>query len=121
MVLITHSGSITGTVTLPVAPIISDAGTVTQITNAFTSVTLNTSCGRITTFGASDGNFTVNNSLVTANSIILLTMDTLGTDVTLSGASQMAFVVWSVASGSFKIDYHSLTSNAVAFNFLVIN
>jgi hypothetical protein len=76
-------------------------GTVTQITSATTAVTLNTASGVITTFAQSlltgaENTFTVNNSLVTASSVILVSAQQ-------TGAGTPLVIVESIAAGTFQI------------------
>lgn len=98
--------------------------TVTQATNRSTDVTLNATAGQITTDDASlaaaaEATFTVNNSYVTAKSVVLISH--------ASGGAGTPFVfVSAVAAGSFDItmtNLHASTANDAAsvINFVVID
>ena len=98
--------------------------TVTQATNRSTDVTLNAVAGQITTDDASlaaaaEATFTVNNSYVTAKSVVLISH--------ASGGAGTPFVfVSAVAAGSFDItmtNLHASTANDAAsvINFVVID
>jgi hypothetical protein len=95
-------------------------GTVTQSTNRTTAVTLNSSAGVITTASAtipvsSNVAFTVNNSYVKADSVILLTINTDGLT-----AYSVHLSVESVAAGSFVIRTFN-ANGAVAIGAIKIN
>lgn len=97
-------------------------GSVTQSTNKSTAVTINKPCGRITTHaenlatGAVVG-FTVNNSLVTADSVIVLTPKD-------GNGYKYRFSVYSVNNGSFivavKNDTAGDLAEAIPLNFAII-
>jgi hypothetical protein len=97
--------------------------TVTQTTNRATPVTLNANAGVITTNStniaiAGNAVFTVNNSYVKADSVILLTIDTTGL-----AAYSIHLAVESVAAGSFAIRIYNATGATLAgikINFVVI-
>lgn len=99
-------------------------GTVTQATNRSTGVTVNTVSGQITTnttslAGAAAATFTVTNSQVAANDIVLLSI----TGGTVSGNTD-AFVS-ATAAGSFAITVANQTAatpetGAITINFLVM-
>ena len=99
-------------------------GTVTQLTDKATGVTLNKSAGRITMNGASlAGNtavsFTLNNSFISANDTIIVCIS--------GGATEAAYTTYvsSMTSGSAKITLRNLTSGAlleaVIINFSIIH
>ena len=95
MTLIKHDGTVSS------ALIFSDKGTVTQGTSNSTTVTLDTSCGVITLFADANSamSFTLNNSLITTSSVILLTVI-----LKASTAGNSATAAYEVpASGSIKI------------------
>lgn len=95
-------------------------GTVTQLTNRTTAVTLNKICGSITTNGTTNVagiySFTVNNSTVGANDVIILGLTDISTNIDF-------YTVKGIAAGSFIISYHMTVSNSVSyvFNFTVIH
>ena len=104
------------------------AGTVTQETGHTTGVTINATSGRITLAAvalaaATNAEFTVTNSTVTANSIILLTVQ----DENTTNNAQLTAATQTIASGSFKISLHnpaatgSTSTTASKIHFLVIN
>ena len=105
----------------------TNSGTVTQGTSITTGVTINTTSGIITmhaTAIAADENieFTVTNSTVQADSVILLTMQDENTVVN----SQLYVGHHTIASGSFKITVRcaggdNSSATAVKVHFLVIN
>lgn len=103
---------------------IGPSGTVTQITNRSTGVTVNTTSGRITTdttslAAAAEATFTVTNSQVVATSVPVVAL--------ASGAAATTQVfVSAVAAGSFDItvaNLHASTAEtgALVINFVVIN
>ena len=104
------------------------AGTVTQETGHTTGVTINATSGRITLAAvalaaATNAEFTVTNSTVTANSIILLTVQ----DENTTNNAQLTAATHTIASGSFVISLHnpaatgSTSTTASKIHFLVIN
>ena len=106
----------------------TNSGTVTQLTNHTTGVTLNTTSGVIQLAAvalANDTNaeFTVTNSTVQADSVILLTMQ----DENTTDNAQLSCAVHTIAGGSFKISLmHSdatcaTSATASKIHFLVIN
>ena len=103
-------------------------GTVTQATDHTTGVTINATSGVITLAAvalaaATNAEFTVTNSTVTANSIILLTVQ----DENTTNNAQLTACTHTLASGSFKISIHnpaatgSTSTTASKIHFLVIN
>jgi len=103
-------------------------GTVTQGTNHTSGVTINATSGRITLAAvalaaATNAEFTVTNSTVTANSIIMLTVQ----DENTTDNAQLTAATHTIGSGSFKISLHnpaatgSTSTTASKIHFLVIN
>ena len=103
-------------------------GTVTQASNHTTGVTINATSGRITLAAsalaaATNAEFTVTNSTVTANSIILITVQ----DENTTDNAQLTACTHTIASGSFKISLHNpaatgaTSATASKIHFLVIN
>lgn len=97
--------------------------TATQTSSRTNPVTLNTKAGSITSFTSTSGlandvqTFVVNNTQVTANSVVLLTISDTTTVPTYAR-------VLDVAAGSFKISYAYSTAGittSTKFNFLVMN
>ena len=99
-------------------------GTVTQATDKSTAVTLNKSAGRITMNAASLGattnvSFTLNNSLISANDTLILTIS--------GGATVAAYNCWvnSLSAGSASITLRNTTGGALAeaviINFALIH
>jgi len=99
-------------------------GTVTQATDKSTAVTLNKSAGRITLNAASlaaatNVSFTLNNSFISANDTLILTIS--------SGATVAAYNVWvnTLAAGSASITLRNTTAGALAeavvINFALIH
>jgi len=103
-------------------------GSVTQATNHTTGVTLNTTSGKITLAAVAlaattNAEFTVTNSTVQADSIILLTIQ----DENTTNNAQLAVATHTIAGGSFIISIvnpHSsgaTSATASKIHFLVIN
>lgn len=99
-------------------------GSVTQATSKSTAVTLNKSAGQITMNGAAlAGNtavsFTLNNSLLSANDVIILNVGAVGT------AGAYTTYVSSMSAGSAVLTLRNLTSGslseAVVLNFALIH
>ena len=106
----------------------TNSGTVTQATDHTTGVTLNTTSGVITLAAVAlaattNAEFTVTNSTVQADSVILVTMQ----DENTVDNKQLACAIHTIAGGSFKISLvnpHSATSTSATaskIHFLVIN
>ena len=102
----------------------SAQGTVTQATDKGTGVTLNKSAGRITMNNAAlAGNtavtFTMTNSLISANDVIILNVSGGGT------AAAYTTYVSSMTTGSAVLTLRNLTSGslseAVIVNFAIIH
>ena len=100
-------------------------GTVTQLTDKSTAVTLNKSAGRITLNNAALGattnvSFTLNNSFISSNDVLI---------VTLSGgiATAATYNCWvnSLSAGSASITLRNISagslSEAVIINFALIH
>ena len=101
-------------------------GTVTQLTDKSTAVTLNKPAGRITTAnvalaGSTNVSFTLNNSYISANDVLI---------VTLSGgiATAATYNCWvnSLSAGSASITLRNITAStslteAVIINFALIH
>ena len=103
-------------------------GTVTQATNHSTGVTINATSGRITLAAvalaaATNVEFIVTNSTVTANSIIMLTVQ----DENTTNNAQITACTHTIASGSFVVSLHNpaatgaTSATASKIHFLVIN
>jgi hypothetical protein len=98
-------------------------GTVTQASSRSTAVTLNAPAGVITTDStaiATGGNaiFTVNNSYVKADSVILLTLNTTGL-----AAYSIHLAVETVAAGSFAVRIFNATGAnlaAIRINYAIL-
>lgn len=100
-------------------------GTVTQATNKSTAVTLDKSAGQITMNGASlatatNATFTLNNSLISANDTVILTI--AGGQATAGSYNVFANAI---TSGSVSITLRNISggtlSEAVVLNFCVIH
>jgi hypothetical protein len=100
-------------------------GTVTQATDKSTAVTLNKSMGRITMNAASlatatNATFTLNNSLISANDTVILTIS--GGQATAGSYNVFAN---SLTTGSVSITLRNISggtlSEAVVINFCVIH
>ena len=94
-------------------------GAITQITSRTTGVTLNKSSGTITLVSAAGSTsyqtFTVTNSFVAANDVIVINQK--------SGTDKMAMFVTAVASGSFNITFATTTGTTTeqpVINFAVV-
>jgi hypothetical protein len=100
-------------------------GTVTQLTDKSTAVTLNKSAGRITMNNASlttatNATFTLNNSLISANDTVVLTIS--GGQATPGSYNVFANAL---AAGSVSISLRNISggtlSEAVVINFSLIH
>ena len=105
-----------------------NTGTVTQATNNATTVIINAAAGVITTAGAAIANavnveFTVTNSFVQADSVILVTMQ----DENTTNNTTIVATIHTIAAGSFIINLGhpdsvgSTSATASKIHFLVIN
>jgi hypothetical protein len=112
---LTATGAIVSTGTAGIGYATGAGGTVTQATSRTTGVTLNKRCGAITMFSAAGSataaTFTVTNSTVGANDVIILNQ--------ASGTNLYDLLVTSVTAGSFNITF--LTTGGVATDAPVIN
>ena len=99
-------------------------GTVTQATDKSTAVTLNKSAGRITMNAASlaattSVSFTLNNSFISANDILILTIS--------GGATVAAYNLWvnSLGTGTASITLRNTSASplaeAIVINFALIH
>ena len=106
----------------------SGSGTVTQATNHTTGVTIHSTSGKIqlaavALSAATNVEFTVTNSTVTSDSIIMLTMQ----DENTTNNASLTVSTHTIGSGSFKISIHnpaatgSTSTTASKIHFLVIN
>ena len=121
--LVTAAGGLVSTsATQPVGYATGAGGAVTQITSAATAVTLDKPCGQITTValttaGAAEEAFVVNNSLVDANDVIVV-------NTTYAGAGKPIVFVTNVGAGVFTVNITNVDAsslNAVlVVNFAVI-
>ena len=100
-------------------------GTVTQLTSKSTGVTLNKSAGRITMDAASlatatNATFTLNNSFISANDTVILTIS--GGQVTPGSYNVFANAL---AAGSVSISLRNISGGslleAVVINFAIIH
>jgi hypothetical protein len=100
-------------------------GTVTQLTSKSTAVTLNTSAGRITMNNASlatatNATFTLNNSTISANDAVILTIS--GGQTTPGSYNVFANAL---AAGSVSITLRNISggslSEAIVINFAIIH
>ena len=100
-------------------------GTVTQLTSKSTAVTLNTSAGRITMNNASlatatNATFTLNNSTLSANDAVILTIS--GGQATPGSYNVFANAL---AAGSVSITLRNISggslSEAIVINFAIIH
>jgi hypothetical protein len=99
-------------------------GTVTQATDKSTAVTLNKSAGQITMNAASlaattNVSFTLNNSFISANDILILTIS--------GGATVAAYNLWvnSLGAGTASITLRNTSASplaeAIVINFALIH
>ena len=104
---------------LGVGFVTGSGGTVTQASSRTTGVTINKKCGAITLYSAAGTSaytsFTVTNSLVTANDVIVVNQQ--------SGTNTYLAFVTAVAAGSFRITFSAVSGTATdtpVFTFAVI-
>ena len=102
-------------------------GTVTQATDKSTAVTLNKSAGRITMnnaalAGSTAVSFTLNNSLISANDVIIVCISSVTTGST---AGAYTSYVSNMTAGSASITLRNLSatsySEAIVINFSIIH
>jgi len=117
---LTATGAITSTGTGGIGYATGAGGAVTQGTSRTTGVTLNKRCGAITMFtaagSATAASFTVTNSTVGANDVIILNQ--------ASGTNLYVLLVTAVAAGSFTVTFYTTggtASDAPVINFAVID
>lgn len=120
--LVSAAGVLSSSATVPIGYSTGAGGAVTQITTSATGVTLSKPCGQITTValttaGAAEEKFTVTNTLVDANDVIVL-----GT--TYNGAGQPMLSVSNTAASAFDIVITNVSASALnavmVINFVVI-
>jgi hypothetical protein len=112
---LTASGAVVSTGTAGIGYATGAGGAVVQGTSRTTGVTLNKRCGTITMFSAAGSataaTFTVTNSTVGANDVIILNQ--------ASGTNLYDLRVTAVSAGSFSINF--LTTGGTATDAPVIN
>ena len=112
---LTATGAIVSTGTAGIGYATGAGGTVTQDTSRTTGVTINKRCGAITMFSAAGSataaTFTVTNSTIGANDVIILNQ--------ASGTNLYDLLVTAVSAGSFNITF--LTTGGTATDAPVIN
>jgi hypothetical protein len=112
---LTATGAIVSTGTAGVGYATGAGGTVIQGTSRTTGVTLNKRCGTISMFSAAGSataaTFTVTNSTIGANDVIILNQ--------ASGTNLYDLMVTAVSAGSFNITF--LTTGGTATDAPVIN
>lgn len=101
-------------------PVAGQGGKVTQATSASTAVTLNKRCGQITTVAlstaaAAEERFTVNNNLVEAGDLVLLSTTYDGAGTPILGAAL------AMTDGSFDIVITNAHASAALDALMVIN
>lgn len=113
------TGAITSSGTAGIGYATGAGGTVTQLTSRTTGVTLNKTTGSITLFSAAGSataaTFTVSNSTVAANDVIILNQR--------SGTDLYDLMVTAITAGSFNITFRTTggsTTETPTFNFAVI-
>jgi hypothetical protein len=117
---LTATGAIVSTGTAGVGYATGAGGAVTQLTSRTTGVTINKRCGAITMFSAAGSataaTFTVTNSTVGANDVIILNQ--------ASGTNLYDLLVTAVTAGSFNITFLTTggtSTDAPVINFAVID
>jgi hypothetical protein len=117
---LTASGAITSTGTGGVGYATGAGGAVTQTISRTTGVTINKRCGTITMVSAAGSataaSFTVTNSTIGANDVIILNQ--------ASGTNLYNFIVTAVAAGSFNVTFFTTggtATDAPVINFAVID
>tara|TARA_R110002012_G_scaffold134347_2_gene287605 strand:- start:252 stop:1661 length:1410 start_codon:yes stop_codon:yes gene_type:complete len=106
----------------------TNSGTITQATDHTTGVTINATSGviqlaAVALSAATNAEFTVTNSTVQADSIILVTVQ----DENTTNNAQLTAATHTITGGSFKITLHnpaatgSTSTTASKIHFLVIN
>lgn len=102
------------------ATVTSGQGSVTQVTNITTGVTLNALSGAITTVSqtvaaGAEAEFTVTNNKVKATDVVVACIKTH------TSAGSFIVAVSAVADGSFKLHLTNLHASTAGNNVLVIN
>lgn len=97
------------------------SSSVTQATSITTGVTINAPCGTITTVSqtiaaAGEASFTVTNSVVEANDVVIVNVKTH-----TSGGGPFIAYVSAVAAGSFQITLTNPAAAAAGDNVLVLS
>ena len=106
----------------------TNSGTITQATDHTTGVTINATSGviqlaAVALANATNAEFTVTNSTVQADSVILLTIQ----DENTTNNAQLSVATHTIAGGSFKISVHhadsagATSATASKIHFLIIN
>jgi len=106
----------------------TNSGTVTQATDHTTGVTINATSGviqlaAVTLAAAVNAEFTVTNSTVQADSVIILTVQ----DENTTNNAQLTACTHTIAGGSFKVSVHNpaatgaTSATASKIHFLIIN
>ena len=106
----------------------TNSGTITQATDHTTGVTINATSGviqlaAVALANATNAEFTITNSTVQADSVILLTIQ----DENTTDNAQLSVATHTIASGSFKISVHhadsagATSATASKIHFLIIN
>lgn len=97
-------------------------GAVTQLTDSTTAVTLNAMCGQVTTValttaGAAEEAFTLNNSNIEATDVVVVS-------TTYAGAGKPIVFVTNTAAGSCVLNITNVSASALnavlVFNFAII-
>jgi hypothetical protein len=116
----TATGAIVSTGTAGIGYATGAGGTVTQGTSRITGVTIDKRCGAITMFSAAGSataaTFTVTNSTVSANDVIILNQ--------ASGTNLYSLLVTAVTAGSFNITFFTTggtATDAPVINFAMID
>jgi len=106
----------------------TNSGTITQATNHTTGVTINATSGvvQLAAVGlaaATNAEFTITNSTVQADSVVLLTVQ----DENTTDNAQLTAATHTIGAGSFKVSIHNpaatgtTSSTASKIHFLIIN
>ena len=106
----------------------TNSGTITQATNHTTGVTINATSGvvQLAAVGlaaATNAEFTITNSTVQADSVVLLTVQ----DENTTDNAQLTASTHTIGAGSFKVSIHNpaatgtTSSTASKIHFLIIN
>jgi len=97
-------------------------GTVTQATSKTTGVTLNKSAGRITmsstSLAAAVGTFTLTNSLISANDVVIVN---ISGGLTSGNVGLCLAYVTSMTAGSAEISVRNLAGTNIGTDAIIIN